>query len=69
MEICAILLTFEFLLEARIWSRAEEPGRGTPWRAPTGDFFSPSYALGYYRAPLTGLLTRGRIVSTLIASW
>jgi hypothetical protein len=43
MESCPILLTFEFLLEARIRPRAGGIGtrrppvvRGTPWRAPTG---------------------------------
>ena len=30
MEICAILLTFEFLLEARIWHRAEGIGTQGP---------------------------------------
>ncbi|SPE29978.1 hypothetical protein SBA2_470040 [Acidobacteriia bacterium SbA2] len=30
----------------------------------TDDSFTPSHALGYFMAPLTGLLTRGRIVST-----
>ena len=28
-----------------------------------------AYALGYFLAPLTGLLTRGRIVSTYIANY
>ncbi len=33
------------------------------------DFFTAPHALGYFMAPLTGLLKRGRIVSTYIANY
>jgi len=33
------------------------------------DFFTAPYALGYFMAPLTGLLTRGRILSSDLANY